>query len=173
MFLFSFQGFPGGSVVKNLPIEQETWVQSLDQEDSLEEQMAAHSSILSWESHEQGAWQATVQGVAKSQTWLSTHVPSTYVSWVSLAGDVFMLHKNKLIVSSIHCGNRVSRLQYFRQVNNSLLWGVPGLHPPKSNSQTLLTVRYPPAGSIDLTENHCFASVITHLWVGSKCYDRF
>ena len=34
-------------MVKNLPIEQETWVQSLDQEDSLEEQMAAHSSILS------------------------------------------------------------------------------------------------------------------------------
>ena len=28
---------------------QETWVQSLDQEDPLEEQMATHSSILAWE----------------------------------------------------------------------------------------------------------------------------
>ena len=27
---------------------QETWVQSLDQEDPLEEEMAAHSSILEW-----------------------------------------------------------------------------------------------------------------------------
>ena len=28
---------------------QETWVQSLGQEDPLEEQMATHSSILAWE----------------------------------------------------------------------------------------------------------------------------
>ena len=27
----------------------ETWVQSLDQEDSLEKEMAAHSSIYAWE----------------------------------------------------------------------------------------------------------------------------
>ena len=45
-------GFPGGSVVKNLPaIEemQETGVQTLGQEDSLEKEMATHSSILAWE----------------------------------------------------------------------------------------------------------------------------
>ena len=28
---------------------QETWVQSLGQEDPLEEEMATHSSILAWE----------------------------------------------------------------------------------------------------------------------------
>ena len=28
-----FQGFPGGSVVKNLPAKQEIWVGSLSQED--------------------------------------------------------------------------------------------------------------------------------------------
>ena len=28
-------GLPGGSVVKNLPANQETWVRSLDQEDPL------------------------------------------------------------------------------------------------------------------------------------------
>ena len=28
---------------------QETWVQSLGQEDSLEKEMATHSSILAWE----------------------------------------------------------------------------------------------------------------------------
>ena len=41
-------GFPGGSVVKNLPAIQETWVRSLGQEDPLEEEMASHSSILAW-----------------------------------------------------------------------------------------------------------------------------
>ena len=39
----------GGSVVKNPLAMQEMWVQSLGQEDPLEEEMATHSSILSWE----------------------------------------------------------------------------------------------------------------------------
>ena len=34
--------------VKNLPVIQEAWVQSLSWEDSLEEGMATHSSILAW-----------------------------------------------------------------------------------------------------------------------------
>ena len=34
--------------VKNLPAVQETWVQSLGQEDPLEKGMATHSSILAW-----------------------------------------------------------------------------------------------------------------------------
>ena len=34
--------------VKSLPAMQDTWVQSLDQEDPLEEGMAIHSSILAW-----------------------------------------------------------------------------------------------------------------------------
>ena len=42
-------GFPGGSVVNNLPAMLETWVQSLGREDPLEEEMAIHSSILAWE----------------------------------------------------------------------------------------------------------------------------
>ena len=36
-------------VVKNLPAMQETQVQSLGQEDPLEEGTATHSSILAWE----------------------------------------------------------------------------------------------------------------------------
>ena len=36
-------------LVKNLPAMPETGVQSLDQEDSLEKEMATHSSILAWE----------------------------------------------------------------------------------------------------------------------------
>ena len=35
-------------MVKNLPAMQETWVQSLDWEDSLAKRMSTHSSILAW-----------------------------------------------------------------------------------------------------------------------------
>ena len=42
------RGFPGGSVVKNPPAMQETQVQFLHLEDSLEGEMATHSSILAW-----------------------------------------------------------------------------------------------------------------------------
>ena len=35
-------------MVENLPATQETWVQSLDWEHALEEDMATHSSILAW-----------------------------------------------------------------------------------------------------------------------------
>ena len=41
-------GFPGGQTIKNLPAMWETWVQSLGQEDPLEEGVATHSSILTW-----------------------------------------------------------------------------------------------------------------------------
>ena len=41
-------GFPGSSVVKNSPATQETWVGSLAWEDTLEEDMETHSSILAW-----------------------------------------------------------------------------------------------------------------------------
>ena len=40
-------------MVKYLPAKQESWVQSLGQEDPLEEEMATHSSSLPGESHGQ------------------------------------------------------------------------------------------------------------------------
>ena len=48
---------------------RETQVQSLDQEELLEKEMATHSSILAWKNPmDGGAWQATVHGIAESQT---------------------------------------------------------------------------------------------------------
>ena len=41
-------GIPGGSVVENLPTKLEMQVQSLGQEDALEEGMATHSRTLAW-----------------------------------------------------------------------------------------------------------------------------
>ena len=46
-------------MVKNLSVVQETWVQSLGQEGSLEEGMATHSNILAWRS----PWTEETQGL--------------------------------------------------------------------------------------------------------------
>ena len=59
-------------MVKNPPVMQETWVQSLGWEDPLGEGMATHSSILAWKiPMDRGAWWATVHGVKKSWTQMS------------------------------------------------------------------------------------------------------
>ena len=58
---------------------QETWVQSLDQEDPLEEGMATHSSTLAWRitwTEEPGGLQYSF---TKNQTRLSTHARHGYV----------------------------------------------------------------------------------------------
>ena len=60
-------------VVKNPPAvqeTQETGVQSLSREEPLEEEIATHSSIHSCleNSMDREVWQATVHGIAKSQT---------------------------------------------------------------------------------------------------------
>ena len=61
--------------IKNPPAMQETqemWMQSLAQEDPLEEEVVTHFSILAWENPmDSRAWQATVQRFAKSWTRLS------------------------------------------------------------------------------------------------------
>ena len=44
------------------------WVQSLDWEDPLEEEMETHSSILAGKSHGQRSLVGSVHGVAKSWT---------------------------------------------------------------------------------------------------------
>ena len=54
-------------MVKNLPAMLETQVQSLGQEDPLEEGMATHPSVLAWRiPMDRGAWRATAHGVAES-----------------------------------------------------------------------------------------------------------
>ena len=62
-------GSAGGSVAKNLPVMQESWVPSLSWKDPLEEGMATHSSILAWRiPWTEAPGGATFHGVTESQT---------------------------------------------------------------------------------------------------------
>ena len=76
--------------VKNPPAMEETLVWSLRWEDSLEESMATHSSILAWRiPMDRGAWRAMVHGFSKSGhdrgTQHSTHIlsPRCFLLWDS------------------------------------------------------------------------------------------
>ena len=65
-------GFPGGTDSKETACSEGELGSIPGWEDSLEEGMATQSSLLAWRiPTDRGAWQATVHGVAKSQTRLS------------------------------------------------------------------------------------------------------
>ena len=46
--IYKRRAFLVAQMVKSLPVVQKTWVQSLSQEDPVENEMATHSSILAW-----------------------------------------------------------------------------------------------------------------------------
>ena len=58
-------------MVKNLPVMQETWVQTLGWEDPLEKGLATTPYFCLENSMDREAWWATVPGVTKSWTRLS------------------------------------------------------------------------------------------------------
>ena len=67
-------------MVKNPPAMQETWVQSLDWEDLLEESLATYSSVLAWRiPTDKGAWQATVHRGAELDT--TERLSTLLVKW--------------------------------------------------------------------------------------------
>ena len=72
MIKWDLDGFPGGSVAKNLPANAEDTGSIPKSKDPLEKQMATHSSIFAWEiprTEEPGGPQ--FMGLQKSRTWLS------------------------------------------------------------------------------------------------------
>ena len=97
-------GFPGDSVVKNLPAVQEPqkiWVQSLGQEDPLKEGRAAHSRILTWRipwTEEPGRLQSV---------WLQR----AGHDWSDLARAHTCTHKVFNINSKIHKGLRTNHMK--------------------------------------------------------------
>ena len=91
--LLSYIGFPGGSVVKDLPTMPKTQVQSLGQEDPLEKKWQPIPVFLPGGSHGQRSLVGyAVHGIAKSQTQLSdctltllyvTHIIAQISQWKS------------------------------------------------------------------------------------------
>ena len=99
--------------VKRLATMQETWVQSLGQEDPLEKETATHSSFLPGKSH---GWKSLVgyspRGRKKSDMteWLSSfflvvprlkHLPAIWETWVRSLGREDPLEKEMATHSSI------------------------------------------------------------------------
>ena len=68
-------GFPGGSLVKKLPTNARDQIQSLGQEDPLEKEMAANSSILAkkipWTEEPHGLQSKGSQGTVYN--WVTEH----------------------------------------------------------------------------------------------------
>ena len=96
-------------MVKNPPAMQETWVQSLGQEDSLEKGMATHSSILAWRIHGQRSlegyslWGLKEPDMTEQLTHTHTHRKQLY-SWSApnqneTKGHASCKHPSLLLIS--------------------------------------------------------------------------
>ena len=91
-----YWGFPGGSMVKNLPANakemQEMQVWSLGWEDPLEEEMATYAYACSHLENptDRGAWWATVHSVTKSWTWLSTQAHMLLLLFYSVSACLYL-----------------------------------------------------------------------------------
>ena len=86
--------------VKHLPTIRETWVRSLGQEDPLEKEMAAHSSILAWKipwTEEPGRLQSMgSQRVRHNWATSLTHSRTLIIDPVSLFALATRKHRNIL-----------------------------------------------------------------------------
>jgi len=77
-------------MVRNLSEMQETWVQSLGQEDLLEEGMATHSSILAWripKTEEPGGCKES--DTTANNSMLSAHTYDTLPHTPPTSGNLF------------------------------------------------------------------------------------
>ena len=69
------RGFPGGSVIKNLPAKQEIWVQFLGWEDSLEKEMALTPVFLGFPGGSDGKASVFLPGDSHGQRSLASYTP--------------------------------------------------------------------------------------------------
>ena len=89
-------GFPGGSVIKNLPAMQEKRFRSLNWEDPLEEGTGNPLQCSCWRIlMDRGAWQTTVHGSQNSWTQLNDW---TRMHAHILARKLYICNSNKNII---------------------------------------------------------------------------
>ena len=67
-------------VVKNPPVMQETWIQSLCWEDPLEKGKATHSSILTWKFY--GLYSPWGHKESDTTEQLSLHINQKFTKWL-------------------------------------------------------------------------------------------
>ena len=134
---FETDAIPSDTVVKNPPAKQKTWVWSPGQKESLEKEMATHSSIVVWEipwREQPGSLQS--MGVPKSQTWFS--------DWARIHAILTLIpqrvaQRRRCMPRATHLVSGTSRIQAKQPIStptcaacNQLPPCVPGLHgsPP-------------------------------------------
>ena len=80
--------FPGGTVVKNMPVNAEDVGSTLGGEETLEKEMATHSSILAWKipwTEQPGGLQSMGSQRVEHDSGLSVHEQTFYPSkWKTL-----------------------------------------------------------------------------------------
>ena len=94
---------PVAQTVKRLSTVRETWVRSLGWEDALEKEMGNPLQYYCLENPmDRGAWQATVHGVAKSQTRLSdfTFLSFPYIIRACMLSQLICVH---LFATAMDC----------------------------------------------------------------------
>jgi len=83
---------------------QETWLQTMDQEDPLEKEMATYSSILAWEmpwTEEPGRLQSI--GSQKSQKWLSHETTTSLLTVLEPITNKWAFSLCLLLLFPLHC----------------------------------------------------------------------
>ena len=110
-------------MVKNLLAMQEMWVRSLGQEDSLEEEMATHSSFLAWEiprTEEPGRLQS--MGLQRVGHDLVTKQVSTNLTGLLEGFNTPLLSCDRHPVSFVHSWNwRVLCVDYEHKPSESCI----------------------------------------------------
>ena len=100
--------------VDNLPAIQKTWIQSLGQEDPLEEEMATHSSILAWRipwTEEPGGLQS--MGLQRVRhDWMTNTTRDKGGHYIMVKGSI---QKEDTIIINIYASN-IGAPQYIRQM---------------------------------------------------------
>ena len=114
MRLKNDDGFPGDTVIKNLPVSAGDTGLVPGSWRYTGVGKATHSSILAWNSMDRGAWWATAHGATRSETELSMHaknddsLPQNRLLALSLLTVQFMFKHGSLLCFLNFCGFSLS-----------------------------------------------------------------